>query len=204
MHWSKGKTQAHSTGSILCFGIFTGILFAKLLLWSPWVSKNEQTVLLSLEKHLLWKQQYGGEKKKNKQINKTVIGGLIYSKLLYLIQWNLQMMKDVHPPSPGDPDSPESHYLIGRWLSQGTGGERAKAWSGDERPPLDSNLKGPAQVGVDLPWEVVQAQTPSKNGSLVKQHPGREAVQNKSRKRKMRNLALSFRSLNDTLEAAVG
>ena len=65
-------------------------------------------------------------------------------------------------------------------------------------------MKGPAQVGVDLPWEVVQAQTPLKNGSLVKQLPGREAVQNKSRKRKMRNLALSFRSLNDTLEAVVG
>ena len=65
-------------------------------------------------------------------------------------------------------------------------------------------MKGPAQVGVDLPWEVVQAQTPLKNGSLVKQRPGREAVQNKSKKRKMRNLALSLKSLNDTLEAVVG
>ena len=64
VHWSKGKTQAHSPGSIFCSGIFTGILFAKLLLRSPEVSENEQTVLLSLEKHLLWKQQYGGKKKK--------------------------------------------------------------------------------------------------------------------------------------------
>ena len=30
--------------------------------------KNEQTVLLSLEKHLLWKQQDGGKKKKKKKI----------------------------------------------------------------------------------------------------------------------------------------
>ena len=72
----------------------------------------------------------------------------------------LQMMKDVHPPRPWDPNSHGSQDLLWKGLNQDSGGERSKTRGGDDRPSLDRKLKGPEQMGVGIPWEVVQTQAP--------------------------------------------
>ena len=67
VHRSEGKSQANSPGQKCRFGSFTGILFAKHLLRDTGVSKDDQTALLSLWKHLLWKWKEGGKKRKKKK-----------------------------------------------------------------------------------------------------------------------------------------
>lgn len=97
-----------------------------------------------------------------------------------------------------------THSGRDRVRAMGVRGEGLEA--GDERPsPPDSNLKGPAEMGVDIPWEGVRTRACLKNVSLKSCSTlARGASEDKARRRKMRNLTFSFISLNDILEAVVG
>ena len=118
VYWSKGKTQAHSPGWILWFGLFSGILSAKLLLRSPGVFKNEQTVLLSLEKHLLWKQQDGGKKKKKKKIKTSHWYSLWKQAFIF------------HPMDVTDDERCSPTKAMGPWFSWESGPTREGTESG--------------------------------------------------------------------------
>ena len=95
---------------------------------------------------------------------------------------------------------------LGRDSVRAVGVRGEELGDGDERPlPPDSNLKGPAEMGVDIPWEWVRTWACLKNVSLESCSTlARGAFEDKARKRKMRNLTFSFISLKDTLEAVVG
>lgn len=79
-------------------------------------------------------------------------------------------------------------YLGSDWVrAVGVRGARLRGKalsSGDDRPSLGSNLKGPAQIEVDIPWEGVWTQASSEEcqpdecsalaGELLKISPERE------------------------------
>lgn len=60
----------------------------------------------------------------------------------------------------------------GRERVRATGVRGEGLGTGDERPsPPDSSLKGPAEMGVDIPWEGVRARAHLKNVSLESAAP---------------------------------
>ena len=122
---------------------------------------------------------YSGNSKregKGKKKKKTVHGSLFGSKLSYFIQrMLLQMIEDTPTKGGGEGGTPilmgaRTHSGRDRVRAVGVRGEGLEA--GDERPsPPDSNLKGPAEMGVDISREGLRTRAHLKNVSLESMAP---------------------------------